>query len=192
MNIAVYCGCNPGSKPEYVQAAEELGRWIGSNGHSLVFGAGATGIMGAVSTSTLENGGKAYGVTTGFLEEMEGTTTGLTSLEIVPTISVRRAHMMEMADAFVILPGGPGTLEELSEIMSLIRVDQLKEPMVFVNVCDFFGPLNRFLENIFNNGFIEEHGLKLMQRRIRWANTVQECVMYLEGYAEAKAQLQHV
>ncbi len=118
MNITVYLGSEYGVNPLYIEKAAELGRWIGSNGHSLVYGGGNVGLMGVLADNVLASGGKVIGVIPDFFIEIEQQHNGLTELEVVPSMSERKKRMVELGDFFIAFPGGIGTLEEISEIMT--------------------------------------------------------------------------
>lgn len=122
MNITVYCGASAGSEPIYEQKASELGQWLAAHGITLVYGGGRTGLMGKLANAVLANGGKAVGVIPEFLKTAEEVHTGLTRLITVDTMSQRKDTMLQMGDAFIALPGGAGTLEEIAEAISAARL----------------------------------------------------------------------
>ena len=154
MNIAVYCGSQSGTDPAFTEAARELGEWIAENGHSLVYGGSAIGLMGVVSSTVMDNGGKAYGVEPKFFLDAGVEQQGLTELFIVETMSERKDKMIELADAFIALPGGVGTLEEISEIMSHIRLDLISAPCILLNINGFYDSLYEFMEKMADSQFI--------------------------------------
>ncbi len=159
MNIAVYCGAAIGDRPVYMEMARKLGLWIGSHGHDLVYGAGRRGLMGAVADGVLETGGKVYGVIPEFLCKMESKHDGLTETEVVKTMSVRKQLMIDKSDAFVALPGGPGTLEEIVEIISLVRLDQTKKPCIVYNLNGFYDPLKNMYQMMADRQFVQQEFL---------------------------------
>src|SRR3954464_14979799 len=116
MQICVFCGSSPGARPEYVSAARELGQMLARENIGLVYGGGSTGIMGALANAVLDAGGEVIGVIPQALWEREVAHTGVTDLRVVASMHERKALMSELADAFLALPGGLGTLEELFEI----------------------------------------------------------------------------
>ena len=125
MNIAVYCGSSPLALPHLKEAARTLGAWIGRSGNALVYGGSSIGLMGEVSASALAAGAEVYGVEPQFFIDAGVAQHDLTRLHVVETMEERKALMIELADVFVALPGGVGTLEEISEIMSRIRLRDL-------------------------------------------------------------------
>lgn len=156
MNIAVYCGSSPLATPCFIEAASDLGRWIGSQGHRLVYGGSAIGLMGAVSRATLEAGGEAVGVEPGFFIEAGVAQHDLTELIVVETMGERKAKMIELADVFVALPGGVGTLEEISEVMSLIRLGMETGPCYLLNLCGFYDGLEALVGAMLDAAFLDE------------------------------------
>lgn len=156
MNIAVYCGSSPLATPCFIEAANDLGRWIGSQGHRLVYGGSAIGLMGAVSRATLEAGGEAVGVEPGFFIEAGVAQHDLTELIVVETMGERKAKMIELADVFVALPGGVGTLEEISEVMSLIRLGMEAGPCYLLNLCGFYDGLEALVGAMLDAAFLDE------------------------------------
>ena len=156
MNITVYCGALTGANPEYAKKAKELGEWMAKNGHTLVYGAGDAGMMGAVSDGVMENGGAAIGVTPPFFIAAEVTRKDLTEVIVSNGMSDRREKMMELADAFISLPGGTGTLDELSETAALKRIGKLGEidkPIMIYNIDGFYDRLLDFFDVILDNEF---------------------------------------
>lgn len=155
MNIVVYCGSNPGGNPRYAEAAIELGTWIAEAGHTLVYGGSSVGLMGLISRTVLDNGGKAYGVEPQFFIDAGVEQQELTELYVVETMSERKAKMIELGDVFVALPGGVGTLEEISEIMSRIRLHLSCPPCFCLDIDGFYEPLAQLIENMHEREFIE-------------------------------------
>ena len=156
MNITVYCGALTGANPEYAKRAKELGEWMAEKGHTLVYGAGDAGMMGAVSDGVIEKGGKAIGITPNFFIAAEVTRTDLTEVIVSEGMSDRREKMMEMADAFITLPGGTGTLDEVSETAALKRIGKLGEidkPIMIYNIDGFYDKLLEFFDVILENEF---------------------------------------
>lgn len=162
MNIAVYCGSNFGTNPHFEAAAKVLGKWIGESGHSLVYGGSKVGLMGTVADAVLAHGGKVYGVMPHFLSINERVHDGITSLEMVETMSERKNRMMALADAYVALPGGPGTLEEISEVISLARVKQHNKPCVLYNIDGFYDLLEQFYKQMEDNSFLRAEDFELV------------------------------
>lgn len=141
MNVAVYGGSTFGDRPEYLDEAVELGRWIGERGHGMVFGGSDTGLMGAAARSALDHGAHVVGVEPQVLMDRGIPQPEGIELHVVPTVAERRALMIERADAYVAMAGGPGTLEEISEIMSRRKLELDHGPCLFLDVAGFWDPL---------------------------------------------------
>ena len=159
MNITVYCGASAGNKPAYKKAAIELGTWIGENGHTLVYGGGSVGLMGILADAVLAAGGEAIGVTPNFFIEQEVTHKSLTELEVVPSMSARRDRMLELGDVFIAMPGGIGTLDEISEAMSLRKLGIHNKTCIFYNVDGFYESTKVVFEDMVKNAFYEQEQL---------------------------------
>ena len=155
MNIVVYCGSNPGNNPKYAEAAVKLGTWIGESGNALVYGGSSVGLMGLISRTVLDHGGEAYGVEPQFFIDAGVDQHDLTELYVVDTMGERKAKMIELGDVFVAMPGGVGTLEEISEIMSRIRLHMSAGPCFCLNIDGFYQPLEQLIENMHEHDFIE-------------------------------------
>lgn len=156
-SICVYCGSQPGRDPAYMEAGRALGKSIADHGMRLVYGGGTRGIMGAVASGVLSNGGKVIGIIPEFLMDKEASRHSLGSLtELVVTEDMhqRKHRMFEEADAFVTLPGGIGTLEEIVEIMTWGQLGRHRKPMVFANINKFWEPMLELLNHMSGQGFI--------------------------------------
>jgi uncharacterized protein (TIGR00730 family) len=140
-NICVYCGSAEGADPVYEAAARKLGEALAKAGIGLVFGGGAVGLMGAIARSVLAHGGNATGIIPDFLVGREGLLRGLTDCIIVSHMHERKRLMFEHADAFVALPGGIGTLEELTEQLSWLQLERHTKPVVIADIGGFWKPL---------------------------------------------------
>ena len=155
-NICVYCGSSAGDDPRYARAAEKLGRAMASAGVGLVFGGGSCGLMGVVARAALAGGGKVTGIIPDFLDDREVALTGLTELIVVPDMHTRKQMMFERSDAFVALPGGIGTLEELAEQLTWIQLGRHQKPLVIADIGGFWRPLLSLLAHMRNACFIRE------------------------------------
>ena len=156
-SVCVYCGSSPGNDPAYLEAGKTLGRSLGEAGLRLVYGGGTKGIMGAVAQGTMEAGGKVTGIIPRFLMNKEATEKALGQLdELVVTEDMheRKHRMFEESDAFVTLPGGIGTLEEVIEIMTWAQLGQHTKPIVLANINGFWDPLSTLLDHMRDAGFI--------------------------------------
>ena len=154
MKIAVYCGSNLGNNPVFQQSAEELGTWMGENSHVLVYGGSIKGLMGVVSNAVLDAGGDAIGVIPHFLANVEKQNFRLKHIEYVDTMPERKTRMIELSDVFIALPGGPGTLEEISEIISLNRMGKNLNPCIIYNVNHFYDDFAKYLDVMMEEGFM--------------------------------------
>lgn len=160
MNIAVYCASTPGDDPRFREAAAELGRWIGGNADALVYGGSSVGIMGLVAREAMAAGGCVYGVEPRFFIDAGVAQQDLTELYVVDTMAERKAKMMELADVFVALPGGIGTLEEITEVMSCVRLGLDVAECYLLNIGGFFDPFIEFLRSMERHGFIDRVDLE--------------------------------
>ena len=133
-SICVFCGASRGTNPVYEQAAQDLGRTLAANGIRLVYGGGAVGLMGVVADATMAAGGEVIGIIPQSLKDAEVGHTGLTRLEVVDGMHARKARMAELADAFIALPGGLGTLEELFEVWTWGQLGYHPKPLGLLDV----------------------------------------------------------
>lgn len=152
MNITVYCGSSKGADPRFVEAAHELGAWIGSQGHALVYGGSSIGLMGIVARTVMEAGGRAYGVEPRFFVDAGVAQCDLTELFVVESMPERKAKMIELGDAFVAFPGGTGTLEEIAEVMSMVSLRQLDAPCILYNLNGYYDSLKALLNEMICKG----------------------------------------
>ena len=146
--ICVYCGSSPGTDPAFVEAAKAFGAIMAKNGIGLVYGGGAIGIMGAVAYSVLDHGGEVIGIIPEFLMSRERALRGTHELIVTEDMHERKRKMFEMADAFVTLPGGIGTLEEVVEQMTWAQLGRHKKPILLANVNGFWNPLCALLDHM--------------------------------------------
>lgn len=163
-SICVYCGSQSGQHPDYENAARQLGQSLSQNQIRLVFGGGTYGIMGAVATETMRFGGLVTGIIPGFLQDREaGSGGGLEFDELIITEDMheRKHKMFEKSGAFVALPGGIGTLEEIVEIMTWAQLGRHRRPMVLANIGGFWDPLLQLLGHMAKEGFL--HSQQLVQ-----------------------------
>lgn len=155
VNIAVYCGSSPLALPHLKVAARRLGTWIGESGNALVYGGSSIGLMGEVSAAALAAGADVFGVEPQFFIDAGVAQHDLTRLHVVDTMEERKALMIELADVFVALPGGVGTLEEIAEIMSRIRLQMTPGPCYFLDMDGFYGGIAQLLDRMVEARFIE-------------------------------------
>lgn len=158
-NICVYCGSSPGSDPAYAKAAEALGAYIGKNGHTLIYGAGNVGLMGIVADTTLAHDGEVIGVIPEHLVALEVAHNGLTESFTVSSMHERKAKMAELADCFIALPGGVGTLEEIVEIFVWSQLGLHRKACGLLNVAGFYDNLVAFLQDMTASRFLKSEHL---------------------------------
>jgi uncharacterized protein (TIGR00730 family) len=152
--VCVYCGSGSGSNPRFVEAAIGLGKEFAENNIRLVYGGGSVGLMGAVAKSVLDHGGTVTGIIPDFLANRERMNPNLTELVITPDMHERKRLMFERSDAFVALPGGVGTLEELVEQMTWQQLGRHTKPVLLANIDSFWEPLIALLTHMRANQFI--------------------------------------
>ena len=161
-NIAVFCGSNNGSNPEFCVAARTLGGLLARQGIGLVYGGGNMGVMGELARAVMSGGGRAIGVIPERLNDVVDHT-GLTELIVVSTMHERTRRMYELADGFIILPGGIGTMEEFFEIFTWQQIGYHEKPIGLLEVLDFFQPLFALLDHMVESGFFKlEHRQSLV------------------------------
>ena len=152
MNITVYLGASEGSDPALRKAVQELGSWIGASGHGLVYGGSRSGLMGAIADSVLAAGGTVTGVEPRIFLESELQHNGLTKLIETEDMSERKKTMIELGDAFIAFPGGTGTLEEITEVMSKVSLRHLHAPCILYNLDGFYDELQMLLRHMIEKG----------------------------------------
>jgi uncharacterized protein (TIGR00730 family) len=155
--ICVYCGSSAGADPAFLAAAEQFGRILAENGIGLVYGGGDLGLMGATAHAVLRAGGHVTGIIPRFLHDQILQPAKLQDLIIVDDFRSRKKRMFEIADAFVALPGGIGTLEELSEQLTESQLSLHKKPILIANIYKFWNPLLILLEHMRENSFIQSN-----------------------------------
>jgi len=163
-SVAIYCGANAGASDIYQQQAHEMGRVLAERDLTLVYGGGRVGLMGAVADSVLQHGGRAVGVIPDFLADKELAHLGLTELHVVKSMHERKLLMADLADGFVAMPGGYGTLEELFEVLTWGQLGLHPKPIGVLNVDGFYTHLLRALDHMVNEGFLRaENRQQLLQ-----------------------------
>jgi uncharacterized protein (TIGR00730 family) len=160
--VAVYCGSADGNDPAYLAEARSLGAAIAAAGLGLVYGGASVGLMGAVADAALAGGAEVIGVLPDVLAGKEIAHAGLTRLELVSTMHERKARMAELADAFLILPGGYGTLEELLEIVTWAQLRLHAKPCVLINTAGYWNGLLTFLDTAVAAGFLKPKNRALL------------------------------
>jgi uncharacterized protein (TIGR00730 family) len=161
--VAVYCGSADGNDPAYLAEAQALGTAISVAGLGLVYGGASVGLMGAVANAALAGGAEVIGVLPNVLAGKEIAHAGLTRLELVSTMHQRKARMAELADAFLILPGGYGTLEELLEVVTWAQLRLHAKPCILINTAGYWNGLLAFLDTAVTAGFLKAKNRALLQ-----------------------------
>lgn len=160
--ICVFCGSRLGSRPIFREQAQELGRALADRGLGLVFGGGHIGLMGVLADTVLQAGGEAIGVIPRALVEKELAHERLTQLRVVPDMHERKALMADLSDAFIALPGGFGTADELFEILTWAQLGIHQKPVGLVNTAGFFDPLLAWLDRAVTDGFLKPKHRRLL------------------------------
>jgi uncharacterized protein (TIGR00730 family) len=162
-SLCVYCGSRPGADPLYAQAAVEVGQWVATHGGQLVYGGGSGGLMGIVADATLAAGGRVVGIIPKALVEKEWAHHGCTELHIVDNMHDRKRMMAERADAFLALPGGIGTLEELFEVWTWRQLGYHDKPIGLLNTAGYYDGLLAFLQTAVNQAFMGDWQMGLVR-----------------------------
>ena len=162
-SVCVYCGSKPGNDPQFARVATEVGQWIGHHGGQLVYGGGRNGLMGIVADSTRAAGGRVVGIIPRALVEREWAHEGCDELHIVETMHERKRMMMERADAFVALPGGIGTFEELFEVWAWRQLGYHDKPIGILSSQGYYTSMMAFMQQVVRDGFMGDWQMDLVQ-----------------------------
>ena len=176
MDVTVYLGAHEGDNPVYKQAVVELATWIAQNGHRLVYGGSDEGLMAVIADTVLEQGGEVTGIEAQMFVDRGVEHNGLTELHVVSNITERRTKMIELGDVFIAFPGGTGTLEEVSEVVSKICLNQLTQPCIFYNLNGFYDDMKSLLDRMITAGFSTPE----RQRGIYFADDLKEIRRIIE------------
>ena len=182
--LAVYCGSAAGADPAFADTARELGRLMVERDIDLVYGGGKLGLMGIVADTVLDSGGKVYGVIPEALVAHEVAHRGCTELHTVANMHERKAKMTELTDAFVALPGGIGTLDELFEAWTWNALGYHSKPLCLLNVHGFWNDLAEFMDHVRDSGFLSE----ARRNQLLKADTPAEAIDLLDAAAKSAAQ----
>jgi uncharacterized protein (TIGR00730 family) len=163
MNVCVFCGSSTGIPPVYAAATKELGQLFAETKTTLVYGGGNVGLMGILADEVLKHGGKVIGVIPDFLEKREVAHKGLTTLEIVSSMHERKKRMADLSDAFIALPGGWGTLDELAEILTWRQLTLIHQPIGILNTNSFFDTLILQMKKMVEDGFLRSENLDFLK-----------------------------
>ena len=160
--VCIFCGSSTGTHPSYRAAAAAMGRTLVRRGKGLVYGRGRVGLMGVIADAVMEAGGEVLGVIPQSLAQKEIRHDGLTRLEVVPNMHARKAKMAELSDAFVAMPGGYGTLEELFEVVTWAQLGLHEKPIALLNVGGYFDGLLGCIDSAVAEGFIRPEDRRLL------------------------------
>ncbi len=177
MRVCLYCGSNAGSNPGFTDAARRFGAALANRGIGLVYGGGSVGLMGVAADAAMAAGGEVIGVITEQLMGAEVGHRGLTALEVVPTMHDRKARLCDLADGFVVLPGGFGTVDEFAEMLTWNQLGIVAKPVVLLDVDGFWEPLLTWMDHAVAQGFVRPAHRMLAQR----ARSVDEAIALATG-----------
>lgn len=178
MDIAVYCGSYTGNNDIFTEDARKLGRWIGEHEHGLVYGAGKTGLMKVVADAVIETGGKVTGVIPNVPTIRQNVHEGIDRIIEADTMPERKTKMIELSDAFIALPGGTGTFDEISEIISLNCLGVINCPVVLFDSAGYYTSMRELLENAVKCGFSKSQ----IFDKILFSDDVDEIGAYIENW----------
>ena len=184
MRICVYCGSRAGNIPDYTDAAREVGTRLAERGIEMVYGGGHVGLMGITADAALDAGGRVYGVIPRALAEKELAHAGLTELYEVQTMHERKTKMDELSDAFLALPGGVGTMEEIFEQWTWGQLDIHRKPCAFLNVAGYYDRLKEMVDGMVEAGFLSDDHRDM----VIFADTTDEVLVHFENYAPPEAK----
>lgn len=176
--IAVFCGSSSGNNDDYAGQARELGRHLAGKGIELVYGGGAIGLMGILADSVIHGGGRVTGVIPDFFRLKEIAHQGIHELIQVPSMHERKMRMANMADGFIALPGGFGTLDELFEIVTWAQLDLHRKPVGLLNPAGYFDHLLHFLDHVHQEGFVHDAHFKMILSEEKPAKLLQRMDEY--------------
>lgn len=178
MKITVFCGANNGRNEAYKENAMEVGKWIATNNHTLVYGGGKVGLMGIIADTVLEKNSEVIGIMPQFLVDREISHTGITEFIIVDDMSERKTKLVDLGDVFIALPGGPGTLEEISQVISWVRVGKKDAPCILMNINGFYDFLEQYFDKMVEEGFLTKED----RARTLFAKSVSEMGEFIDNY----------
>jgi len=178
-SVCVYCGSRMGNKPYYRELAERMGHLIADHNMHLVYGAGSVGLMGVVARAANDKGADVIGIIPEHLDAIEITQSGLAELHVTDDMHERKKMMFDRSDAFIVLPGGLGTLDETMEMMTWAQLSLHKKPIVLVNYKSFWTPLVELIHHVVDDGFANADHADL----ITVVNTAEEAIEYLASYS---------
>ncbi|MGY0559370.1 LOG family protein [Luteimonas sp. A277] len=184
-SICVYCGSNPGNNPVYLEQANLLGRRLAADGIRLVYGGGNIGLMGEVADAVLQAGGEVTGVIPEQLVLREMAHHGVTTLEVVGSMHERKSRMFDLADGFIALPGGFGTLEEIIEMLTWRQLGIGNKPCAFLDVAGYWSPLAAMMDRMVNDRFLHPG-----QRQDLWlGEDIDTMLAWMQAYQPGESDL---
>lgn len=186
-NIAIYCGASEGNNLKFKETTMQVGQWLADQGIGLVYGGGGVGLMGILVQATLDAGGSVHGIMPEELFKREVAYKGLTELEIVDNMSIRKARMLESADGCITLPGGPGTLEEASEAFSWAVIGDNSTPVTFLNVNHYYDSLINMFDEMTINGFLAETD----RNKLFFSDSLDEIYAFMVSYTPPAVRTYH-
>ncbi|KAE9560342.1 TIGR00730 family Rossman fold protein [Companilactobacillus bobalius] len=181
-NIAVYCGASTGNQEIYTTSAQDLGHWLVQNNYGLTYGGGIPNILNVVADSVLSDNGFVHGIITQQLFDRHLAHTNLSKLDIVSTMSERKEAMLQNSVANIALPGGPGTLEEISEAFSWTIIGVSSHPCIFFNVNHYYDKLESFFDEMVDQGFMESE----TRKTLLFSNSLTEIHDFIRSYIPPK------
>ncbi|WP_334328717.1 TIGR00730 family Rossman fold protein [Companilactobacillus sp. HBUAS59699] len=181
-NIAVYCGAATGNDKIYTTAAEDLAHWITENNYGLTYGGGRFGLMGVLAKTVLADHGYVHGIITESLASRDLSQENLSKLDVVNSMDARKRAMLDNSIASIALPGGPGTLEEISEAYSWTRIGDNDNPCIFYNVNHYYDSLEAFFDTMTQNEFLTETDRK----KLLFSDSLDEITQFIDSYIPPK------
>ena len=185
--VAVYCGASTGNNPAYIEATKKLASWLVKHDLELIYGGGGVGLMGGLSDQVLAEGGKVHGVTTKQLVARGAESPrlqALSDLTITDNMSARKAEMMNISNGCIALPGGVGTLEEISQAFSWARLGDNPSPCVFYNVDHYYDDLASMFDKMANDGFLSVEDRK----KLFFSDSLDEIYTFMTTYVPPKVR----
>jgi uncharacterized protein (TIGR00730 family) len=161
LSICVFCGSSYGVDPVFAATAKRLGEGIAASGHSLLFGGGNVGLMGEVARAARDGGAQVFGIIPDFLQLVEPPLVANEKVIVTADLQTRKNLMLTQADAFVVLPGGLGTMDEFFEVLTSAQLGVFAKPIIVVDVAGYFAPLQSLVEHLIRNGFVRKEALAL-------------------------------
>lgn len=178
MKITVFCGANNGRNEAYKENAIELGKWIADNNYTLVYGGGRVGLMGIIADTVLENNSEVIGIMPQFLVDREISHDSISEMIVVDDMSERKTRLVDLGDVFIALPGGPGTLEEISQVISWVRVGKKDAPCILMNIDGYYDFLEQYFDKMVEDGFLTKED----RERTLFTDSVAEMNEFIRNY----------